>query len=68
MAAMVGLGSFWMENLPPCTLVVALKVDQTHLVRETFNIVLDSMWHCSDAFSILPCSTFHLNSALKHIL
>ena len=38
MVAMVGLGSFWMGNLPPCTQVAVLKVDQTHLVRETFII------------------------------
>jgi len=45
MAAMVGLGSFWMENLPPCTLVAALKVDQTHLVRETFIVISNNMSH-----------------------
>lgn len=43
MVAMVGLGSFWMGNLPPCTLAAALKADQTHLVRETFIFILDTI-------------------------
>ena len=53
MVAMVGLGSFWMGNLPPCTQVGALKVDQTHLVREPFIvIILDTMY-----FSVLESFT-----------
>lgn len=50
MAVMAGLGSFWMENWPPCTLVAALKGDQTHLVR----VILYS-----------PCTvSAHLNNVL----
>lgn len=40
MVVMVGLGSFWMGNLPPCTQVVVLKVDQTHLVRESLIVMI----------------------------
>ena len=35
---MVGLGLFWMGNLPLCTQVAVLKGDQTHLVREPFTM------------------------------
>ena len=39
MAVMVGFGSFWMENLPPCTPVAALKGDLTHLVSTNHLLV-----------------------------
>ena len=42
MAAMVGLGSFWMASWPPCTLAAALKGDQTLLVRVPAINLLDS--------------------------
>ena len=61
MVAMVGLGSFWMGNLPPCTLVAALKGDQIHLVRETFIFILDTI-ECGTEFVVFFCSNFHLHS------
>jgi len=61
MVAMVGLGSFWMGNLPPCTLAAALKADQTHLVRETFIFILDTIECATEYVTEFSVQSFHLH-------